>query len=206
MLKIIAIVAMVIDHIGLVFFPDLIILRIVGRLSFPIFAWGIANGYSRTRDVKKYSQRLLFLAFISQPFFYLVIDKEVLNICFSLFLGLMAICLYENCLKNKYLSYFLLILVFLIPFFVSIDYGLYGIIMILFFHVFKNNIFFIPAQSVLTVVRVLFLPTSVLQIFAIPSFFIIYYFKHLDFKINRYLQYSFYPAHLFIIYLITLFL
>jgi hypothetical protein len=43
-IKWIAILTMVIDHLGLFFFPQVIWLRIVGRLSFPLFAWLIANG------------------------------------------------------------------------------------------------------------------------------------------------------------------
>ena len=37
MLKIIAAISMLIDHIGYMFFPDVIIFRIIGRLAFPIF-------------------------------------------------------------------------------------------------------------------------------------------------------------------------
>ncbi len=194
---------MIIDHIGLVFFPGEIIFRILGRLSFPFFAWGISNGYSKTKNVYKYGQRLLLLSLISQPFFYLTISKESLNICFTLFLGLLSIYFYQNRLGNKIISYFLLLLTLSLPFFIQLDYGLYGIIMILFFHISKNNII-IPLQSGLTISRIILLPQSFLQIFSIPSFFIIYYFKKYDFKINKYLQYSFYPVHLFIIYLISL--
>lgn len=203
MFKIIAIVTMLIDHVGLVFFPDQIVFRLIGRLAFPFFAWGIASGYVKTRNVYKYGWRLLLLALISQLFFYLVIDKEILNICFTLLLGLAAIFFYENKLNNKFLSYFLLFIVLILPFIVPLDYGLYGIVMIMFFHIFKNK-FVIPLQSGLTIIRVFLLPQSFWQIFAIPSFFIIHYFEKYDFKINKYLQYSFYPLHLLLIYLITL--
>ena len=57
-LKIIAITSMLIDHIGSVLLPDYNILRIIGRLSFPIFAFLVVEGYFHTRDVKKYLQRL----------------------------------------------------------------------------------------------------------------------------------------------------
>ena len=49
-LKIIAAVAMVCDHVGVLIFPDILILRIIGRLSFPIFAYLIAEGAKHTRN------------------------------------------------------------------------------------------------------------------------------------------------------------
>lgn len=67
-LKIIACIFMVIDHIGLVFFPDNDIFRILGRLAFPLFAFFIAEGsrYSRhklRRFVLIFLIGVLFLAF-----------------------------------------------------------------------------------------------------------------------------------------------
>ena len=43
-LKILACIFMAIDHIGFRWFPDLMILRVIGRLAFPIFAFFIAEG------------------------------------------------------------------------------------------------------------------------------------------------------------------
>lgn len=48
-LKLIACVFMVIDHVGAILLPDLLILRILGRISFPIFAYFIAEGCRYTR-------------------------------------------------------------------------------------------------------------------------------------------------------------
>ena len=38
-LKIIAIISMTLDHIGIIFFPNIIFFRIIGRMSFPLFAY-----------------------------------------------------------------------------------------------------------------------------------------------------------------------
>ena len=53
-LKIIALIAMTIDHIGLQFLPHVTILRIIGRLAFPIFAYMIAEGCLHTRNRRRY--------------------------------------------------------------------------------------------------------------------------------------------------------
>ena len=48
-LKLIALITMTVDHMGLILFDQFILLRIVGRLAFPIFAWMIAEGCRHTR-------------------------------------------------------------------------------------------------------------------------------------------------------------
>ena len=62
-LKIIAIAAMLIDHIGSAI--DNNTMRIIGRLAFPIFAFQLAVGYSKTKNIKKYLIRLFIFAIIS---------------------------------------------------------------------------------------------------------------------------------------------
>ena len=68
-LKSIAALIMVIDHIGYMFFPKVIWIRKVGRLSFPIFAFFVAEGFFYTKDKRRYLFRmLLFAAFSELPF------------------------------------------------------------------------------------------------------------------------------------------
>lgn len=70
-LQIIAAIAMLVDHLTWILFPDYpvsplpIILHIIGRLAFPIFAYFIAEGYYYTHNKKKYALRILVLSIIS---------------------------------------------------------------------------------------------------------------------------------------------
>lgn len=70
-LQLIAAIAMFIDHLTWVIFPGYpmdalpIILHIIGRLAFPIFAFFIAEGYHYTRNKNKYMLRVFILALIS---------------------------------------------------------------------------------------------------------------------------------------------
>lgn len=71
MLKFIALIVMLIDHVGAKLLPQFFILRIIGRLSFPIFAYLVALGAKRTRDLDVYISRILIFALVSQiPFVY----------------------------------------------------------------------------------------------------------------------------------------
>ena len=49
-LKLLAMAAMLADHIGYLFFPQALWMRCVGRLAFPIFAFQVAEGWYRTHD------------------------------------------------------------------------------------------------------------------------------------------------------------
>lgn len=70
-IKIIAIIAMTIDHIAWCVFsgysaePLPVILHIIGRLTCPIMCYFIAEGYHYTKDVDKYTKRLFVFAIIS---------------------------------------------------------------------------------------------------------------------------------------------
>ena len=65
-LKIIACASMLLDHIGLMLFPSLIIFRILGRIAFPIFAFMIAQGTRYTKNKLKYLMCVLIFACICQ--------------------------------------------------------------------------------------------------------------------------------------------
>ena len=70
-LKIIACVTMVIDHVGAYIFTDLVILRIIGRLSFPIFAYFIAEGCRYTRHKLKRFLLVFGLGLLCEAAFFL---------------------------------------------------------------------------------------------------------------------------------------
>mgnify|MGYP002767517980 FL=1 len=70
-LKIIAIIAMTIDHIADLLYPGMPnifisnVMHIIGRLTAPIMFFFICEGYYYTKDVKKYISRLFIFALIS---------------------------------------------------------------------------------------------------------------------------------------------
>ena len=62
----IAIVSMVFDHTGYILFKNFSWMNYIGRLAFPIFAFQLTEGYSYTKNLKKYFLRLFIFAIISQ--------------------------------------------------------------------------------------------------------------------------------------------
>lgn len=68
-LKIIALIFMLIDHMGAVIFSQVQELRIIGRLAFPIYCWCMIVGFCYTRCVWKYLLRILVVGLISQPIY-----------------------------------------------------------------------------------------------------------------------------------------
>ena len=76
MLKIFAAVCMVIDHVGLMFFPQHRIFRVLGRLAFPIFAFMISEGARYTRSRRKYFLTMFSIAAICQVVYY-VFDNSL---------------------------------------------------------------------------------------------------------------------------------
>ena len=75
-LKIIAAISMLIDHVGYMLFPEYKILRIIGRISFPIFAFMIAEGCNYTKNKLRYFIVILSLATVYQ-IVYFIYDKSI---------------------------------------------------------------------------------------------------------------------------------
>ena len=94
-LKGIAAALMLTDHVGAILLPEVLALRCVGRLAFPIFAFFIAEGYAHTRDFGRYFRRLAILAAVSEIPFNLengaVFDPARQNVLFTFCLALLTL-------------------------------------------------------------------------------------------------------------------
>lgn len=97
-LKLIAVVSMVTDHIGAVLLPQYRVLRWIGRLAFPIFVFLLVEGFFHTHDRRRYLLRLLVFAIISEIPFDLALNRGELspldsNVFFTLALGFLVMML-----------------------------------------------------------------------------------------------------------------
>ncbi len=74
--KLLAMLFMTVDHIGLIMGLEL--LRVIGRAAFPIFAYLMADGWNKTHDKDKYFNRVAGCAVLSQlPYLWLTGRTEM---------------------------------------------------------------------------------------------------------------------------------
>lgn len=196
MIKIIALTTMLIDHLGQIFFPHVPILNIIGRLAFPLYAWGVAKGYKYTRNFILYSLRLLLLSIVSQvPYYYLFGPAYGLNVCFTLLSGLTSIWIYENfrpiCLRWPVIAGLLIFSQVL-----NFNYGMYGVLTVLMFKIFSGKDILILVQAALTFVSVVVFSMEPVQLVAALSPLLLLFIENKDFRINKIIQYGFYPCHM----------
>ncbi|BBM48018.1 TraX family protein [Leptotrichia wadei] len=201
-LKIIGIVTMFLDHYHYIVGGSEI-LNVIGRIAFPIFAFTLNEGYVHTRSLKKYLLRLfIFAVSIQMPSILFGYDYPM-NIFFTLFLGLLSIYIFNLKKMNVILK---IILIGFILFFsqkFKLDYGIYGILVIINFNIFRNNKFKILMNFlVLNIYNVIFpkvfdLPDT--QLFSLISLVFIFMYNGEKGRSMKYFFYLFYPIHFFIL-------
>lgn len=143
-LKIIAAISMLIDHIGYMFFPDLLILRLIGRIAFPIFALMIAEGAKYTKNKLRYFLTIFLLGVVCQVVYYFFDDHSLyMSILITFSISILLIYLLQfvkHVLFNTNTKIYIKVLLplIIIPFsitgvyflnlYVQIDYGFWGIL------------------------------------------------------------------------------
>lgn len=83
-LKLLAAFFMIVDHVGLLFFPSMPIFRILGRISFPIFAYFVAEGCKYTKSKARYFLTMFSFAALTQAVYY-VFTKSLMMCVFVTF-------------------------------------------------------------------------------------------------------------------------
>lgn len=196
---------MTIDHVGAILYPEHIVLRVVGRLTFPIFGYLLVLGVKSTRNVRNYFARLFLFALISQAPFCLAFGYkpfETLNIFFTLSFGVII-------LQNL-----LLIVPFgIVSLFLDFDFGLYGLATIACIYLLGIS----TKHGIISLVllNIVFLPALEIQIFSLCALPLIILHKNGYLRTlgeargnapypswGRYFYYIYYPLHLTILYLI----
>ena len=233
LLKSLAMIFMLLDHMWATIIPGNQWMTNVGRLAFPIFAFLIVEGFTHTSDLNKYIKRLFVFALISEiPFNLIYTGSWVFpfhqNVMFTLLLGLLCISEIDKIKKNKELkirtkSILKIILFLLISVIGFVDYGITGVLTIIIFYIFKDfklawlgqlislillYVVFFKGQSV--VINILdfeyFLPLQSIGVLSLIPIWLYNGKKGKKNKILQYLFYWFYPMHMLGLYLIYCFI
>ncbi len=220
---------MLIDHIGHTFYPDIYVLRLIGRISFPIFAFLVAEGCFYTRNKMKYLGWLSLFFIISQaPYAYFIGRWYALNILFTFILSVLLIILIDKFkeakVKDDTMIYTVAIgtILLLSTFFGLmgvISYGMLGVALPVLFYICRSNRFLqILSLILITALMVvkyylitgIFDSQTILQGYAVLSCIFIalantnYHRSKNGF--SKWFFYIFYPLHLTIIVIISLFI
>lgn len=221
-LKIFAIFAMTLDHIGYIYnIPEF---RVIGRLSFPILFFLLLEGYKYTRNVKRYIKRLIIFGVVSALPFYLVFGTPF-NVMFTFALTIIFLeqlkKIDEKKCDNKR-KYFLILCTVIIFSIIALpfDWGFPAIITA--FIASKNKsltfrAYIIPISLFIACIVPDFLLDTVIlkNYFSFKSFFMfnapilfdIFILKLYNGKKGfsmKYFFYVYYPLHLLILYFISL--
>ena len=225
LLKLIAMIMMLIDHTGKMLFHSNL-MRIIGRTAFPIYAYCIAVGCVYSKNHLKYLSRLALVGLISQLFYALAMGHtnpqmyaipfrsnpvgSVINfyvqswghpsIFLTLALGLLVIWTIRQ--KQLVLTAALVLLVWKIQ--GSVDYGWRGVALIALFYLFCSKwwlslpvIFaFMFWWGLRSTTYQLFGIRFGIQMFALMALPLIYIPTQSKLRINKWVYYLFYPAHL----------
>lgn len=208
------------DHIGDSILGRFSFLNLIGRISFPIFAFQTMQGYINTKNLKKHMIKLLIFACISQIPFMLFLSTFTtniyLNVLFTFLLGICALYIYDKC-NNKVLGFLFVIIISIIAYFIKVDYGAFGILLIFVFYFFyKNNNIkhnkLLMSISIVLLCVIHYLPNifkspslictylSLITFTSLSLIFILFYNNKEGPKL-KYFFYIFYPLHLLILYL-----
>ena len=214
-LKIIACISMLIDHLGVGIFPGVPILRIIGRLAFPIFAYMIAEGCRYTKNKVKYLGTILAMATAFQIVYFVFMNDLYQGILVTFSLSIAIIFSLEAISSSDNPTHKLLGFVGLTAaLFIGIgcpiifksegfkiDYSAWGIFL-------PVLIYFAPRKwGKLAVSAILLSLMSVysdsLQWWSLISVALLALYNGERGKVKmKYFFYIFYPAHLVIIYII----
>lgn len=193
-LKLLAMLAMTADHIGAIFFPEIPLLRWIGRLAMPVLCFFIGEGLRHTRSPRRYLLRLTGFALLSElPFdlaFYGGIEWGHQNVYFTLALGLLALWAIQSRGMEGWL---LALTAALAAELLGCDYGMYGVLLILLLDRFHRARSEQLAGAALLNLAFFGLQTQTLSLIALP---LLWLYNGKRGRDDRRLFYLYYPAHL----------
>ena len=199
-LKMIAMLSMTIDHLAYYYGcenPYLYeLMRTIGRIAFPTFAFLLAEGFVHTRDKSKYMINLFVFALLSEVPWMLLNHDGSHNVLFTLLAGILGMHIIENS-RNRWTTMAFVALVGAATVFADTDYSWRGYGLVLIFYMFRGRpdlqtLFGIPLMYEYGIMGIMM------------AFAVIWFYNgergFIRGKAWKYAFYAFYPVHLMLIY------
>lgn len=216
-LKIIALLSMVADHYAYFLLdygtPIYNMLRCFGRIAFPVFAFLIAEGFANTRSRTRYFLTLLGFAIVSEiPWFLLNGCDGTHNVMFTLFLGVVALAVFDRLCEHGPLCCFSILILCFLAWWSGVDYDWRGVLMIVIFYMLRrqtiepwicrNSVSF-PSQAIMQILFTFPLMIHYGIAGAILASIMIFLYDgtrgSIKGAVAKYSFYAFYPLHLLFI-------
>jgi hypothetical protein len=165
-LKIIAVLSMLLDHVGTILLKNGIVMNapyslfsddqfvkllkvielchILGRIAFPLFCFLLVEGFIHTHSVRKYLLNLGIFAVISEAIYDWSLTGKVFNpaqqnVLLTLLLGLITIMLIRKCHDNLFAALILTGASAYLSYVLHLDGWYYGIALIVVFYIFRQQ-------------------------------------------------------------------
>ena len=210
-LKVIALLSMLIDHIGVGIISKLYgynsvywLNRVIGRTAFPIYCFLLVEGVSKTGNRRRYVRDLLVFAIISELPMDIMAGTswEAQNVYWTLLLGAVMLMLLEKITEFKWFWHFIVVLITVsLSETLRIDYGVYGILMLYAMYILKKR------RALMLCASYFILSVLYLEEWSLPAFLFIGAYNGKRGFVHgkiKYIFYWFYPIHLLVITLIRI--
>ena len=205
-LKYLAMLAMFLDHYAVILVEEssftYVLFRSIGRIAFPIFAFFIVEGFKKTKNLKAYLFNLFILGLLSEVPFNLMVGEKFFepnyqNVYFTLFLGLCMLTCLDKSPENKGIDLLIIVGFSYLSYILRTDYSIFvPVYMALIFGLDQRLDKFVSAG-------LLFITTP----WALVGIYLVLYaYNGERGKQDKLFNYLFYPLHILVLYLISVFL
>lgn len=203
-MQILAMLTMLIDHIGAIFFPGEMSWRYIGRIAFPIYCYALVQGHLHTSSRPKYVLRLLLIALLAQIPYNLALSPDGWNVVFTLLLSVLVLMILDK-LPNAWLGLPIVAAAVVLMEYYPLDYNAYGLLLVLIFR-YTRSYGIVLAHLMLNLVYLFYYGWVVQMLSLLPTVLIACFPALRSWlerrRLPRWVWWSFYPAHLAVLAII----